>query len=175
MDCSICFHEITSKTGKTIMACGHEFHFRCLNEWFVRQHTNSLTQNCPCCRHEASHFEKVSIFESPDYSHLNMVATLSDLNTVLSHFGASEISESMWQSLSETQHLYLNYNTFNAISISLGGNELPIEYWNNAFEKYNLYILELNKTVAKIQALWRGYSVRIPFKSVVCRNRICSQ
>jgi len=57
MDCSICFEAITAETGKTVMGCGHEFHFRCMASWFVTQCDKELPENCPCCRHEAGPLE----------------------------------------------------------------------------------------------------------------------
>ena len=57
MECSICYDAITAETGKTVMACGHEFHFRCMASWFGTQCDKELPENCPCCRHVAGPLE----------------------------------------------------------------------------------------------------------------------
>ena len=57
MECSICYDAITVETGKTVMACGHEFHFRCMASWFGTQCDKELPENCPCCRHVAGPLE----------------------------------------------------------------------------------------------------------------------
>jgi hypothetical protein len=59
MECSICFNEITSATGKVELSCSHPFHFSCLTTWFDKQNMQGCGQNCPLCRHEANEFEKM--------------------------------------------------------------------------------------------------------------------
>lgn len=59
MDCSICYDEITSATGKVELSCAHTFHFSCLTKWFGTQASNGNTQSCPCCRHESNDHEKM--------------------------------------------------------------------------------------------------------------------
>lgn len=59
MECSICYNEITSSTGKVELSCSHSFHFSCLTKWFDRQSSEGCGQNCPMCRHEANEFEKM--------------------------------------------------------------------------------------------------------------------
>lgn len=59
MECSICYNDITSSTGKVELSCSHSFHFSCLTKWFDRQNTEGCGQNCPMCRHQANEFEKM--------------------------------------------------------------------------------------------------------------------
>ena len=59
MECSICFNDITSATGKVELSCSHPFHFSCLTTWFDKQNMQGCGQNCPLCRHEANEFEKM--------------------------------------------------------------------------------------------------------------------
>lgn len=59
MECSICYNEITSTTGKVELSCSHPFHFTCLTTWFNKQKTQGGSENCPLCRHEANEFEKM--------------------------------------------------------------------------------------------------------------------
>jgi hypothetical protein len=59
MECSICYNEITSATGKVELSCEHPFHFSCLTKWFDRQKLQGACENCPLCRHESNEFEKM--------------------------------------------------------------------------------------------------------------------
>jgi len=59
MECSICYSEITSATGKVELSCSHPFHFSCLTTWFDKQKCQGTHENCPLCRHESSDFEKL--------------------------------------------------------------------------------------------------------------------
>jgi len=59
MECSICYNEITSATGKVELSCSHPFHFSCLTTWFDKQNYQGVHANCPICRHEANEFEKM--------------------------------------------------------------------------------------------------------------------
>jgi hypothetical protein len=59
MECSICYNEITSATGKVELSCEHSFHFSCLTKWFDHQKVQGGHENCPMCRHEANEFEKM--------------------------------------------------------------------------------------------------------------------
>ena len=61
MECSICYNEITSATGKVELSCSHPFHFSCLTTWFDKQNMQGCGQNCPLCRHEANEFEKMPV------------------------------------------------------------------------------------------------------------------
>jgi hypothetical protein len=56
-NCSICYENITSSTGRTILSCSHNFHVKCIAEWF--QQTQS-DQNCPLCRNQLTPFEKLT-------------------------------------------------------------------------------------------------------------------
>lgn len=42
VECSICFEK--DDTIIRQMKCGHEFHLRCIDKWFIRK------RNCPYCR-----------------------------------------------------------------------------------------------------------------------------
>lgn len=60
VDCPVCYEEIVDHpappgkkaTGSTKTSCGHSFHPGCIATWYVK-HTE-----CPCCRAEATEFEK---------------------------------------------------------------------------------------------------------------------
>lgn len=59
MECSICYNEITSATGKVELSCSHPFHFSCLTTWFDKQKLEGAHENCPLCRHVSNEFEKM--------------------------------------------------------------------------------------------------------------------
>jgi hypothetical protein len=59
MECSICYNEINSSTGKVELSCSHPFHFSCLTTWFDKQNIQGMHANCPICRHQANEFEKM--------------------------------------------------------------------------------------------------------------------
>jgi len=61
MECSICYSEITSATGKVELSCLHPFHFSCLTTWFNKQKCQGSHENCPLCRHESNDFEKMPL------------------------------------------------------------------------------------------------------------------
>ena len=54
MICAICYEYITPETGKVELSCTHSFHYCCLTRWFGNQAMKSLSESCPCCRHEAN-------------------------------------------------------------------------------------------------------------------------
>jgi hypothetical protein len=60
-ECSICFENITASTGKTILSCSHNFHLKCIVDWFQHEHSN---QQCPYCRHIPSDLEHVDQTET---------------------------------------------------------------------------------------------------------------
>lgn len=68
MECSICYSEITSATGKVELSCTHPFHFSCLTTWFDKQKCQGSHENCPLCRHESNDFEKLpeAMYEEED-------------------------------------------------------------------------------------------------------------
>ena len=61
MECSICYSEISSATGKVELSCLHPFHFSCLTTWFNKQKCQGSHENCPLCRHESNDFEKMPL------------------------------------------------------------------------------------------------------------------
>lgn len=46
--CSVCYNEITTCTGRTVLACSHYFHLKCISTWL------SNNTSCPCCRRDVS-------------------------------------------------------------------------------------------------------------------------
>jgi hypothetical protein len=119
-DCSICHEPATlgaGGTGLTTLACGHEFHFRCLATWFYTQQAQS---SCPCCRREVSHLEDVPLsteFQAPgeedddesEYSddeeseyddEETLVLMKRELDDILKNIlGGTGVSEGIWRRL----------------------------------------------------------------------------
>ena len=62
-ECAICFDSITAETGKTVLACGHEYHMLCIVRWFQGQEGPS---SCPYCRHEAGELDNVPMAEDSE-------------------------------------------------------------------------------------------------------------
>ncbi len=59
MECAICFNEINGATGRTVLGCGHEFHLRCVVEWFNNQEGAC---SCPCCRRAQGEYDTVPLY-----------------------------------------------------------------------------------------------------------------
>ena len=64
-DCSICFDEITVKTGSTTLSCGHTFHFGCIAKWFLNASEDGPS-TCALCRKEMSELEDVKAYRASD-------------------------------------------------------------------------------------------------------------
>lgn len=47
-ECSICYGNISNKTGTTLSKCGHSFHNKCLGKWIK----SCEIPTCPLCRDE---------------------------------------------------------------------------------------------------------------------------
>lgn len=46
--CAICLDKFTPCEGYRTLICGHDFHKRCIDKWFLEG-----SQECPCCRKNA--------------------------------------------------------------------------------------------------------------------------
>lgn len=57
MECSICYEEINTGTGKVELSCSHPFHFSCIAKWFDRKRLDGSSESCPNCRHDMTEFE----------------------------------------------------------------------------------------------------------------------
>lgn len=53
-ECVICYTELTSETGKSVLGCGHEFHIKCVGQWLL-----SGSATCPYCRKESGEMERI--------------------------------------------------------------------------------------------------------------------
>ena len=53
-ECAICYTELTSETGKSVLGCGHEFHIKCVGQWLL-----SGSSSCPLCRKESGELERI--------------------------------------------------------------------------------------------------------------------
>ena len=66
MDRSICFEAITKQTGSVTLSCEHNFHFRCITEWFQKQVLDNLQQTCPCCRSGGTDLDRCASDSEPE-------------------------------------------------------------------------------------------------------------
>jgi len=78
-DCSICFGEITAETGKTVLACKHEFHLKCVVTWLQKEEGAGT---CPCCRAAPSEMEQIGLSSSEDEDE-DEVADDPDITTLM--------------------------------------------------------------------------------------------
>lgn len=73
MTCAICMEDIDetiSETNRAILSCSHEFHPKCILEWFKKSNT------CPTCRE--SHMKK----EEVEDDGISRESILSLMNTI---------------------------------------------------------------------------------------------
>lgn len=124
-DCPCCFEAITAETGQVVMACSHAFHFSCLTNWFLNQEVNKNPQNCPCCRREASDYEKLPELsddeeeendeeedeEDDDEDDDEVEYTRQQLHDLLiSRGGTLGVTDSIWSLLTPDQDESLNFD-----------------------------------------------------------------
>ena len=135
MDCSICYSEINSSTGKVELSCSHSFHFSCLTTWFDKQNYQGMHANCPICRHEANEFEKMpepieDEEESDDTSDSSDDESLVEPQYTIEELAAQERARILFERLK----------------------------FINPIEEVQAYAAN------KIKAGWRGYQDRVLFK-----------
>jgi hypothetical protein len=139
MDCAICFESINKETGKAVLACGHEFHMRCVSSWFQKQQEGSGFQSCPCCRKETGDHDGIQVGEemSESSSFFSEEEDEDDDDDVNIQIVWQRDSAGNW------------YRTVRA-SVEpltwLPGLGAPPE--------------DLAETVTYLQAIWRGHSTR---------------
>ena len=135
-DCAICFEAINQATGKAVLACGHEFHMRCVSSWFQKQ---AEGQSCPCCRKETGAHDGIQMEEERSESSSFYEEEDSD----------EEDDEVDIQIVWQRDPVGNWYRTVRA-SVEpltwLPGVGAPPE--------------DLAETVTYLQAVWRGYSTR---------------
>jgi hypothetical protein len=148
MECSCCFDEITVETGKTVLGCGHNFHFRCLASWFLQQESAGNAQNCPLCRREASDIEKLpalqgdadedddSEYEDEDEDVDELVYTRQQLHDLLLSRGAIGVTDVMWTAWADEENvdrLAFDLEDINHTLMLQNGRELTEEEFDQLF------------------------------------------
>ena len=107
--CAICITDITL-TNKTILSCGHYFHYNCLRMW--NKHHNT----CPVCRNEEFESENTSI----DIVENTLIDTSTLILPTLDNIDTTDaINHMVFMSIFNTIEGYRN-NPFN---VSLNCNE----------------------------------------------------
>jgi hypothetical protein len=141
MECSICYNEITSATGKVELSCEHPFHFSCLTKWFDQQKAQGAHENCPLCRHASNEFEKM-----PD-------APLDDEDEEESddedEESDDEEEEPTLEELAAQERARILFAKLKFI---------------NPIEEVQLY------AVNRIKACWRGYQDRVNYQEILAQK-----
>jgi hypothetical protein len=177
MECSICFDDITKQTGSTTLSCDHAFHFRCINNWFVKQFLDDLPQTCPCCRNEGGQLDR-AIFDEEDENNTQEEdadedyedeesETASDTDS-LDDLSFNDVmrGNARWQRIAEGQYVIILPHGMEAMAYegvrSLFGplNELDVE--------------EDSRDLAarKIQAIFRGHQLRNKHRAAMTLYRL---
>jgi hypothetical protein len=112
-ECSICCADITAKTGKTTMGCGHSFHFSCLSKWFLSSET------CPNCRAEVGENDG---FDSTFFT---------DEDEEEDNDEEDDDEEDEEDEEDEAEELTCEYNCeqMNALILARGGTPFTIDAW----------------------------------------------
>ena len=113
-ECVICYTDLTSETGKSVLGCGHEFHIKCVGQWLL-----SGSASCPYCRKEAGDMERIvklsdsdsDTYDSEDDSVSNVTplmcaARRGDLTIVLEILGQDKSAHSQEDSDGDTALFY---------------------------------------------------------------------
>jgi len=173
MDCSICYEGISGETGQAILSCSHSFHIRCLIKWFDSQTEKELTETCPCCRHEATHYEKLPEADAPseiedevDTARIDLARDLfSDIRAILTPEGFEFYAATRIQAVLRgywSRQLFTQIRNAEANIVRANNNIRESTNISNFYKKG----LKLSRTSWKIyattmiQAAWRGYKVR---------------
>ena len=73
-ECAICYTELTSETGKSVLGCGHEFHIKCVGQWLL-----SGSASCPLCRKESGELERIRRLSDSESEYDESVQQVSEL------------------------------------------------------------------------------------------------
>jgi hypothetical protein len=140
MECSVCYEGITASTGQATLSCTHSFHIRCLVKWFDSQIEKELKETCPCCRHEATQHEKLPEYEAP---------------------GVEEDYESDTEEESDDiSNLVITWHVTGDTWTRTVTTETPEWVEGSPGLMPQSLAFQLAVSARKIQALWRGYSLR---------------
>ena len=192
MECSICFQAITSETGKVDLSCSHSFHLSCLMIWFEKRKHGGNCENCPLCRHEANEFEKMPAIYGDDSEsewggeesdlydlaaqerargRFNRYKALNPMKEV--ELYAANLIKACWRGYQDR----LAYNNIRCLDSILNSIKLKMKHCQedlldtSSKMKFARSILGLtrfqikNKVSTAIQALWRGYHLRLRLRA----------
>ena len=110
MDCSICLNSITKQTGKVELSCSHEYHMKCITQWFAGKEE----QTCPCCRKASTEDEvlgrKSKEVVLPRHIHIQEWGRRIECDTCREHVEFLEhIRELYGNLLKEVEQLYRSH------------------------------------------------------------------
>jgi hypothetical protein len=157
VECSICTECIDRTTGKSILGCGHEFHLKCIVQWFFSQQVES---SCPCCRHAVGALDNVPTEEEIDGSDDDSDDADSDDDSDGSSEDAID-DPALYDDMRNTDPDYRvvwarDENGIWKREIVITGTEAVV--WNKVTE--SRVPASLHYSILDIQRVWRGYKDR---------------
>lgn len=169
MECSCCTDTITEETGKTILGCGHAFHFRCITSWFLSQVSAGNAQNCPLCRRQGAGAEILPplVDESEGEEEEEEEEPLLDTETSISYtrkemhalllsrggIGVTDAAWAFWCGGTTSQRIVFDLEDIN-YAITFQGGRLMSE------DELRAIFYARRDAASKIQALARGVRTR---------------
>lgn len=91
-ECAICYTELTSDTGKSVLGCGHEFHIKCVGQWLL-----SGSASCPLCRKESGEMERIRRSSDSDSSESVQYVYASELMRAVARGNLDRALEALQQ------------------------------------------------------------------------------
>jgi hypothetical protein len=172
MDCAICLEAITKQTGVVTLSCVHNFHFRCIDEWFYKQLVEGNHQTCPCCRSEGTDldrcaYEEVEANDDDDETYEDDEDDISESNS-LADF-AERLSEGSLRLERNASGQWVVTNV----------EDLVYDSVRSLFGPLNTLDLEVESpqeiAARKIQAFFRGNEARNTHRAAVALMRLFQQ
>jgi hypothetical protein len=153
MDCAICFEAIEkATTGQATLSCGHNFHIRCVVQWFYSQEGAS---SCPFCRHEVGEKEDLPTAEdmgqeeesedeseySEEYEEEHPLIRLSHpvFDSILQYNGGRGLTPALWEQVREDHsgYVYTTHVELNLLIAANGGSsQLPDVEWDCLYARF---------------------------------------
>lgn len=176
-ECPICFDDITDNTGRTVLSCGHHFHFGCLVKWFYSQ--QDVPSSCAMCRKVMGPTEDLPLQEdeyedeTDDDDESDEISEEDLAKAVLLRERFATMGEDAAKHLASTKisvafrgflarRLYVNVlqtaNERNMVQDVLKSAEIRVRIARRACQVGHL--TWKIQTVTKLQGLWRGFATR---------------
>ena len=134
--CPICYDDISSDTGRTVLSCAHEFHLFCIASWFIQCDESS----CPCCRKTMGKLEDLPTEDESDDDTLSYESeedstyfTYAELNVFLRSKGGRGITMSTWLAMHPTdgQVVFTRSADLDLFVCGNGAQSLTADDWDS--------------------------------------------